>query len=184
MKIALRFARRVVFQSAPRRRERGINILLLTVLGIIATLVFLGVGIAPMLGTVDSTKIAKAKEMMATDIATQVHNYYMNTNQFPGTTTAADVVTALGSSYFPATPCDPSDSSCTPTSSTSDFTIASGLDASNRSDYDIFDTVAHPGASLNGMNKWTANFTAPATTCSAGGCTKLVYDGLYGIMAK
>lgn len=178
MNVAFCSARYVVLQSTPRRRERGINVLLLTVLGIIATLVFLGVGIAPMLDTLDSTKTAKAKEIMATDIATQVHNYFMNAGQFPGFT-EADVLAAMPS-YFAATPCDPADSSCTTTSSTSDYRIYTAVLSSGTTDYLIMDTVSHPSYTLNGMLKYAAIGSPPSAVC-ANNCSHVEYDGIYGI---
>gem|GEM_PF-1653009 len=181
MAFALRFARRVVFQSAPRRRERGINVLLLTVLGIIATLVFLGVGIAPMLNSVDSTKTAKAREIMASDIAVAVHQYLLEHGSLPPTNGGwADVKAAMPTS-FPATPCDPADTTCTPTSATSDFQITTGVNSAGQLDYLIYDPIAHPTSTLRGLPAITGTpFTNDTVTCGPADCSHLYYDGLYG----
>lgn len=170
----------------PTRSERGVNVLLLTVLGIVATIIFLGVGIAPMLGAVDSTDTAKAKTMLEADIPAVVHQYQLdNFGQLPDTNnTWMDVKTAMPG-YFPVTPCDPVDNSCTPTSSASDFTIISGPAAyGSTSDYTIAESAAisHPIAELNGLPGWNGQYGFPTGTCTATSCThgRLFFRAAYG----
>lgn len=170
--------------QVPLARERGINVLLLTVLGIVATLVFLGVGIAPMLGTLDATNTAKSKTIMASDITVAVHQYIIDRGSLPVTSDWTDVLTALPG-YFRSTPCDPADSSCKSTSSTSDYQIYTVQNSSNYgfiSDYTIMDTVSHPAAEMKGLANYTGVFGAPGTSpCTATSCNlgRLFYRGAY-----
>jgi len=170
--------------SSPLRRERGVNILLLTVLGIVATLVFLGVGIAPMLNTLDATNTAKSKTIMAADITVAVHRYIVDHGSLPVTSDWTDVLTALPG-YFTVTPCDPADSACTSLSGTSDYQIYTVQNSSNYgfiSDYTIMDTFSHPASELKGLANYTGVFGAPGSTpCTATSCNlgRLFYRGAY-----
>lgn len=172
--------RRALFVQNDREQgsESGANILVTNIIGIIVGLTFLGVGIAAVIGALDSSKSGKAKEIMGNDIATQVHSYYLDHQALPGNGTAADVVTAMAG-YFSVTPCDPLDAACTPASAASDFTMISGLTAGNQPDYVIFDTVAHPAKNLTGIPKYGGLGVAPVANCTA--CTKFVYDAIFGV---
>jgi type II secretory pathway pseudopilin PulG len=172
--------------AAPCRSERGVNYLLVTLVGIAIALIFMVANAGGLLGNFDSARTAKAKEVMGSDISSAAHAYLMSNGTYPASGTAADVVVALAG-YLPTTPCDPSDvipPPCAPTDATSSFTIISGVTATNQTDFVIQDSIAHPGQTLNNLEKWTANYTAPATTCSLNACTHLVYDAIYGIMGK
>ena len=176
------FVQRVLFVG-PRAKgaESGANILINNIVGIIIGVIFLGVGIAVLLNTLDSSRTARAKDIMANEVASEVHAYYLDQGKFPAPGTAADVMTAMPG-YFQSAPCDPVDATCSPSSTTaSDFDVISGVTSTNASDYVLTDTAAHPGRTLNGLPKFAGNYTAPTATCSAAACTKLVYDGLFGV---
>jgi len=164
--------------AAPRRRERGINVLLLTVLGIIATLAFLGVGIPSLLNSVDSARTAKARDIIATDIPTVVHQYETDHNgQLPIQGGFTDVMQTKLGPYLPATPCDPADSSCASTSAASDLSYAAGPQ-----DYAVYDNYPHNAALLTGLPRFSGVGNPPGSACASNACTHLVFDALYGVL--
>lgn len=169
--------------SSASNAERGINYLLVTMIGVAVAGLFLAFGVPGILGALDSARTAKAKDVMASDIATQVHTYFVDTGSFPGSGSTNEVMAAMGSTYFPATPCDPVDSTCTPTSASSDFYVYSGVTSSNQVDYDIHDASPHPAKTLRGLQKYGGNFIAPTATC-ANDCTHLEDDGVFGILGS
>ena len=174
------FVRRMLFVG-PRveATESGANILINNIVGIIIGVIFLGVGIAVLLNTLDSSRTARAKDTMDR-VASEVHDYYLDNGTFPAPGAFKNVMTAMPG-YFQATPCDPVDTTCTPTSALSDFDVLSGTaPGTNASDYLLFDWGAqHTERTLNGLPKYAAAFTAPTAKC-LNNCTQLVYDGLYG----
>ncbi len=179
------FVQRALFVG-PRTNgaESGANILINNIVGIIIGVIFLGVGIAVLLNTLDSSRTARAKDIMANEVASEVHAYYLDQGAFPAPgTTWTDVMTAMPG-YFQSAPCDPVDATCNPASTTaSDFRVVSGATSTGASDYDISDSAWHPARTLNGLPRWAGWFTAPTAKCSAANpCTSLYYDGLYGIL--
>ena len=174
------FVQRVLFVG-PRTKgaESGANILINNIVGIIIGVIFLGVGIAVLLNTLDSSRTARAKDTMDR-IASEVHDYYLDHGVFPSPGAVADVMTAMPG-YFQSAPCDPVDATCNPSSTTaSDFSIESGVTSTDASDYVIFDHVpSHAMRTLNGLPKYVGLFAPPTTHC-LNSCQYLIYDGIYG----
>jgi type II secretory pathway pseudopilin PulG len=173
----LRALRTVAFvrSGSAAGTEAGANLLANNILGIVVGLIFIVAGISALLISVNSAKGARAKDIMANEIAAQVHAYYLSNQQFPGGSSWSDVVSVMGTSSFPATPCDPLDKSCTTASSTSDFTIQS-----TATDYALRDTFAHPTGDLANLPQFQAVGTQPSGTCSTS-CTNYYWDAIYGI---
>ena len=177
------FVQRVLFVG-PRTEgaESGANILINNIVGIIIGVIFLGVGIAVLLNTLDSSRTARVKDTMDR-IASEVHNYYVDNGAFPAPGVFKNVMVAMPG-YFQSTPCDSVDVACTPTSALSDFGVLSGtVPGTGASDYIIRDmygmNAVHADRTLNGLPVYNGTFSKPTATC-LNNCSTLFYDGLYG----
>lgn len=168
-----------VLSPIQHRRERGVNVLLMTVLGIIASLVFLGWGSASYLNGIDSAKTKQVQQTLLS-IAAKIQQYENDTGSYPSVGQWSDPIFAMPT-YFSVTPCDPIDTSCTPTSSSSDFAFQCTSDGNCA----VFSTSHHPTSTLNGVPHWNnmAPFSAPPSTCGSNNCSEPTYSTVYGMEA-
>jgi len=153
----------------------------MTVLGILASLIFLGWGSAAYFSGVDSAKTQSAKQSILS-IAAKVQQYENDTGTLPSNNGGwMDVVAAMPS-YFPVTPCDATDKTCTPTSTTSDFLVSS-----LGTEFLISDSATHPSNTLDGLSGLNGFGPPSATKCNTKAnvtCTTLYYDSIYGFQGR
>jgi hypothetical protein len=158
--------------------ERGVNYLLVTLVGIAIALIFMVFNVGGLLVNLDTARTVKAKEVLSSDVSNAVHGYLINNSgQLPIQGGFTDVMATTIASYLSSTPCDPSDTACTPTSASSDIQYAAGS-----TDWAAYDTYARPARTLNGLPRFAGVGNAPGSVCDSTSCMHLVYDGKYGML--
>jgi hypothetical protein len=160
--------------------ERGINYLVVTLVGIAVAVAFMVASNAGLLNTYDAAKTQQAKTVIA-DIASKAQQVDNNTGSYPSPINAlTDVLTAMPGS-FAAPPCDALDKTCpAQTTTSSDFFIDSWT-VSGTWQFIIYDAVKHPSPTLNGLPQ-NNRFAAPIATCQTPtlNCTHLWFSSSYG----
>ena len=156
--------------------ERG-DLLVNSILGIIATSVVVGVGAPYFMHFWTSAQTFGAREML-TDANTSISNYFMDTQTVPPATWLQFANCTSNNQYAPAPLVDP----LAPTNC-AELTITGYAAANGQQSYIIQDSVVHPSETLFALPKYPGTMgTEPTTTCGLNGCTRVMYDPNYKMM--
>ena len=156
--------------------ESGANILINNIVGILVGLVFLGIGIAWYIGSIDSAKTTASESMMTT-IATKVQQYYNDNGSYPGALNTWDTSFFSNTQYFATPPIDPAAPNTS--SQYAIYVYDGGLH------FFIQDWIGHPVRTLSGLPRfgYTGSAAYIAGPCD-NTCSEINYSDVFGMMGQ